>query len=285
VQAESSKKNPGFAERLAALMMHRAVSQAQLAGAIQVTQPAISNYLHGRVPAIDVLARVADYFKISVPYLLSGEQEERVGFREYFDSASKGFPGRLKTVRERLGLSRIEFGERIGFTDAGYIERLERGQVQPTRDFFDAARKTFGLSPHWLELGMERPFEQGTIAVAPDLVPALIQLNREADEQRRLEFISAQAEWLNEMTLSRLVTHFLSKAGHGDESAELNRKIGKVLSSVLAARLANPPKPGRSLTMDDFFHMLAVYEGRPPEITEAAKKKPKRRSGRKGDHV
>ena len=59
-----------FAERLKALMEAHDIKQVPLSKASGISQGALSNYLAGRLPKVDELCRLADYFKVSTDSLL-----------------------------------------------------------------------------------------------------------------------------------------------------------------------------------------------------------------------
>jgi len=59
-----------FAEQLKALMKSRGVKQKTLSDGTGISQSAISNYANGRIPDRDELQKLADFFGVSVDFLL-----------------------------------------------------------------------------------------------------------------------------------------------------------------------------------------------------------------------
>ena len=60
-----------FAERLKSLRREYKLNQGELANAIHVAQTTVSQWENnGKMPGIDMLIRIADYFDISTDYLL-----------------------------------------------------------------------------------------------------------------------------------------------------------------------------------------------------------------------
>lgn len=69
-----------LSERLKLLLADSGKDQKEIACALGVSEGALSNYLKGRVPDLEVLRRMRDYFGMSVDVLLGwGEAKESVG--------------------------------------------------------------------------------------------------------------------------------------------------------------------------------------------------------------
>lgn len=66
-----------FSTRVQSLMTENSISQKELADRIHLTPSALNRYLRGnRMPNLELLLQLADFFQVSVSYLL-GETEER----------------------------------------------------------------------------------------------------------------------------------------------------------------------------------------------------------------
>ena len=64
--------------RLRELRLERNMSQQRLAMELSMTQNTISRYEHGeREPGIKELIRIADYFNVSLDYLLERSEQKR----------------------------------------------------------------------------------------------------------------------------------------------------------------------------------------------------------------
>ena len=64
--------------RLRELRLERNMSQQRLAMELSMTQNTISRYVHGeREPGIKELIRIADYFNVSLDYLLERSEQKR----------------------------------------------------------------------------------------------------------------------------------------------------------------------------------------------------------------
>jgi DNA-binding XRE family transcriptional regulator len=66
----------GFSERVRKLRKEMDVTQAQLAAQIGVEPSAVGKYENGTqaFPRVEVLVKIADYFKVSIDYLIKGIQ-------------------------------------------------------------------------------------------------------------------------------------------------------------------------------------------------------------------
>ena len=64
-----------IAARIAYLMNQMGYTQQQFAEILEITQPAISNYLKGRIPPAQVLLRLAKLAQVSVDWILTGEEK------------------------------------------------------------------------------------------------------------------------------------------------------------------------------------------------------------------
>ena len=62
-------------ERLTSLMNEERISQAELARSVGISQSAVCNWLNGKKePSIDSLWRLADFFDVSVDYIIGRKE-------------------------------------------------------------------------------------------------------------------------------------------------------------------------------------------------------------------
>lgn len=66
-----------FAQTLKRLMENRSLTNYQLAKDLDIHPTTVANWLEGREPRKKTLAALADYFCVSIDYLLKGEQKEK----------------------------------------------------------------------------------------------------------------------------------------------------------------------------------------------------------------
>lgn len=61
---------PSFSERLVELRKEKGLTQQQLATALEIHTRGLQNYESGRVPEPSILVKIADYFDVSLDYLM-----------------------------------------------------------------------------------------------------------------------------------------------------------------------------------------------------------------------
>ena len=71
-----------FSEKLKKLRKEKKVTQEQLAQIIGVERSSIGKYETGTQPSTDIIKRIADYFGVSVDYLLGREEKSPVSAEE-----------------------------------------------------------------------------------------------------------------------------------------------------------------------------------------------------------
>jgi len=86
-------------QRLALIMQQMHFTQKQLADMLQVTQPAISKYLQGRIPPPTVLLRLAEISGRSMEWFLTGETHSILPNKI---SESQAEYGRQASLTDRL---------------------------------------------------------------------------------------------------------------------------------------------------------------------------------------
>lgn len=64
-----------YIERIKDLMNEERISQAELARSVGISQSAVCNWLNGKMePSIDSLWRLADFFDVSVDYIIGRKE-------------------------------------------------------------------------------------------------------------------------------------------------------------------------------------------------------------------
>lgn len=99
---------PGFAERLRELRLKKDVTQVELGRLLNLSKQTISSYENrGSTPDPETLQRLADYFDVSVDYLLGRTDDPRMYTRDASDSAG---------VSEQVVIEKIPGAQSIGAT-------------------------------------------------------------------------------------------------------------------------------------------------------------------------
>ena len=177
-----------FGERLKLLRKSRGITQEQLAEIIGVERSSIGKY-EGKsktIPSDDVKAKIADYFNVSTDYLL--------GRSDVAEPTKNMFQVRLKTLRERAGLSQAALAKKVGVGQST-VGMWESGRNKPENAKLEALANLLGVSTDYL-LGrsdVAEPAKNQPIADGDELDRELIDLMRDLspeDFQRVKDFVA-----------------------------------------------------------------------------------------------
>lgn len=117
-----------FRERLKYLMLENELNGTQLAEKINVSKLSVSRYVRGtHLPTVDVAVRIADYFKVSLDYLLGSEENNRS------DSflPCPPFSERLRLLLEQNGISKYRLNKDTKIDDESIYSWLY-GRTKPS---------------------------------------------------------------------------------------------------------------------------------------------------------
>lgn len=116
-----------FAERTKKIRTEKNISQDKLAVAIEYSQSAIALWEAGnREPSVDAVVNFANYFNLSVDYLLGLSND-----KQPFDKAIvSSFADRLKELRLESELTQDELAEKTGISQSS-IAAWEVGKTLP----------------------------------------------------------------------------------------------------------------------------------------------------------
>ncbi len=90
------------AERIKHIVEASGLTQRELADALGISQPAVSQYLRGRMPQADVLYRLAKLGNCSMEWLLTGEQPGHQSNEVKEPAPPYGTAGKLLRTWEKL---------------------------------------------------------------------------------------------------------------------------------------------------------------------------------------
>lgn len=100
-----------FIKKLSALLEEKNITQRELAEKINVTEVTISRYLSGeRSPRIEIVNKIADFFNVSIDYLLGVSNIKNPALEAYTESVERRMirdSGKEELV---IGLSRENKG-------------------------------------------------------------------------------------------------------------------------------------------------------------------------------
>lgn len=120
------------------------ITQSMVEKKLGISIQRLSNYENGhREPNFDTLVSLADYYGVSVDYLI-GRDAEPYRLPEKLDFSR--FGGRIEEFRERRGMTREEVAARLGVS-AGVIAAIEKGEEIPRMDFCVRLLNALDLAP------------------------------------------------------------------------------------------------------------------------------------------
>ncbi|USF26947.1 hypothetical protein N510_001880 [Firmicutes bacterium ASF500] len=111
-----------FYDRFVELCKAKGMSPAAVAREIGLSNSSTTTWKRGSLPKGDTLQKVADYFGVSVDYLIGKETEKTIGFL---------ISSNIKLFREKLGVSQKILAEYIG-VPVERIQDIEDGKALPT---------------------------------------------------------------------------------------------------------------------------------------------------------
>lgn len=117
-----------FAESLTELLAEAELTPSAFADAIGCGRGTISRYLHGqKMPRIELLVRIADFFVCSVDYVLGRETEK---YPRVF-TPCPSFQKRLPALCAELGITKYKLQKATGIAESA-IYNWQRGEGTPT---------------------------------------------------------------------------------------------------------------------------------------------------------
>lgn len=131
-----------FAESLAELIEENNLTPAKLADSIGCGRGTISRYLHAqKMPRIQLLVRLADFFHCSTDYLLGRETEKYP--RVFYPCPS--FQERLPVLCQQLKITKYKLQKETGIAESA-IYSWQRGTESPTLENILKIADTFNCT-------------------------------------------------------------------------------------------------------------------------------------------
>ena len=161
-----------FSSTLLKLMKESRISQSELASELQTHRQNVYQWVSGKtVPRNDMLIKLADFFKVSVDYLLGKEKSSsstkpkkdlnnslkqivgsKLNQKYYNDKNLKEiFSDNLKYYRKQAGLTQDDFAKAVN-TDPVYISYIENGKRFPSIDYIEKMAEVLNIESYKLFL-------------------------------------------------------------------------------------------------------------------------------------
>ncbi len=134
-----------FQKRINELVAETDLKKADLAKAGNFDYRSLSNALvYGITPTTSTLIKMADYFKVSMDYLLG-----RTDKNEYIESSSETFQVRFEKLCEQKGVSHYKVSQDCFFDKSNISRWLKKGYL-PTLEILDMITKYFNVSTDYI---------------------------------------------------------------------------------------------------------------------------------------
>lgn len=162
-----------FSKILSKLMDEKRISQSKLASLLNTHRQNVYQWISGKtVPRNEMLLKIADYFKVSIDYLLGKvetfnqsnnikdriqnniKQIEKSSINNNFNNTKnlkEIFSDNLKYYRKQAGLTQDDFARYVE-TDPVYISYIENGKRFPSIEYIEKMAKVLKIESYKLFL-------------------------------------------------------------------------------------------------------------------------------------
>ena len=147
IPADTEKKiSDSFRKRLNELISEQGCSKNEFANLVQVSLPVITRAaIYGIIPSLRPLIKIADYFKISLPYLL-GENDDEIF---YPSEEHETFHTRLEQLAKEKNVKYAKIAHSMPFTKTFFYE-WQRAKTLPSLEYLEAIADYFNVSIDYL---------------------------------------------------------------------------------------------------------------------------------------
>ena len=120
-----------FMESLSELIMQANLTPSEFAKCVGCGKGTISRYLHEqKVPDVELLIHMADFFNCSTDYLLGRETEK---YNRVFVNPCPSFQKRLPILCKELGITKYQLQKQTGIAESA-IYNWQNGKNKPRLD-------------------------------------------------------------------------------------------------------------------------------------------------------
>ena len=147
IPADTEKKiSDSFRKRLNELIDEQGCSKSDFANLVQVSLPVITRAaIYGIIPSLRPLIKIADYFNISLPYLL-GETDDEIF---YHSEGHETFHRRLENLVKINNTKYSKIAHSMPFTKNFFYE-WQRAKTLPSLEYLEAIADYFKVSIDYL---------------------------------------------------------------------------------------------------------------------------------------
>ena len=134
-----------FQKRITELVDETFLKKVDLAKAGNFDYRSLSNALcYGIIPTTSTLVKMANYFNVSIDYLLGRSDEN-----DYIESANASFNERFEKLCEEKGVTHYKISQDCFFDKSNISRWLSKGYL-PTLEILDMLTKYFDVTTDYL---------------------------------------------------------------------------------------------------------------------------------------
>ena len=243
--------------RLVALRKKHNLTQTEFSKLLNVSQAAVGNWELGkREPDLETLSRIADYFHVSVDYLLGRDSSH-----ESRPPRSVGY--NLKHYRELAGLRTVQAAQLAGVTGKRWLD-WEQEKALPTDEELASAASALNVSVSDLQAEPEDDTVPGLLPVKKKKIPVLGEIACGkpifADEQREV-WVSVSEELICDYALIAKGDSMHPRIRDGD--LVFIREMPVVENGKIAAVLIDDEATLKRVFFDPEKHKLMLVSDNP----------------------
>lgn len=134
-----------LSQRLKTLRKEYEITQRDICSKLSISTATLSQYENGlRQPSYDILKKIADFYNVSIDYLLG-----RTDIKKVNNWCNMNFANRLKLLRKEKGLNQTELAKEFNITSRT-ISQYEKGIRTPDLIQLDRLANFFNVSTDYL---------------------------------------------------------------------------------------------------------------------------------------
>lgn len=149
-----------LSKQLKTLRESKHKSQQEVCSALNIEQSTLANYENGkRIPKIEILIKIAEYYQCSVDFLLGIEKSNGTNYANYqmdVPEFALDFKMKVRELIEEEGISEEEFAQRAGFLREEKDDYLYGNRIPSIEDLIKIAGALRVSSDYLLDISQRK---------------------------------------------------------------------------------------------------------------------------------